>query len=591
MIDEIQVQDVALIRSASMTPSAHLTVLTGETGAGKTALLSAAKLLMGARADKGAVREGSAAARVSGRFYLRASLAGGAPDDLASSADIGGASRGAAAGAASPATPAGHADPDARGEADGAEAGDDLELVVTRRLSADGRSRVTLNGAMASVTELAERVGPSIDLCGQHEHQALMASSSHGRLLDAWGGAAVAEARAAWDAAWTDAVSAAAAYERVCEAASASATALDEARFALSQIEAVNPQEGEYEELVAYLSRTENAEALARAAHGASEGLAGEGGALDALGAAASLLEDAARHDEALGAYAQSLREAGFIVEDVARDMASYAEDVEFDPAELAAAQERAAAFQGLLRSWGPRLEDVLARRDEAAELVASVDDADRVRREARERLDAAEEALAVAADALHLARAAAAPAFAAAVSAVMERLEMGSAALECQVDLLERSRWSKAGPDAVEFFFRPGAGMQARPLARIASGGEVSRVMLAVKVVLGAHDEVDTLIFDEVDAGVGGATAVALARVLADLARTHQVIVVTHLAQVAAWADTHYVVEKSDAEAPETTLREVSGADREAELARMLSGDATETSLAHAREMLAAAS
>ncbi len=167
----------------------------------------------------------------------------------------------------------------------------------------------------------------------------------------------------------------------------------------------------------------------------------------------------------------------------------------------------------------------------------------------------------------------------------------MGSAALECQVDLLERSRWSKSGPDAVEFFFRPGAGMQARPLARIASGGEVSRVMLAVKVVLGAHDEVDTLIFDEVDAGVGGATAVALARVLADLARTHQVIVVTHLAQVAAWADTHYVVEKSDAEAPETTLREVSGADREAELARMLSGDATETSLAHAREMLAAAS
>ena len=255
MIDEIQVEDVALIRSASMTPSAHLTVLTGETGAGKTALLSAAKLLMGARADKGAVREGSAAARVSGRFYLRASLAGGAPDGLASSADIRGASRGAAAGAASPATPAGYAGSDARGEADGAEAGDDLELVVTRRLSADGRSRVTLNGAMASVTELAERVGPSIDLCGQHEHQALMASSSHGRLLDAWGGAAVAEARAAWGAAWTDAVSAAAAYERVCEAASASATALDEARFALSQIEAVNPQEGEYEELVAYLSR------------------------------------------------------------------------------------------------------------------------------------------------------------------------------------------------------------------------------------------------------------------------------------------------------------------------------------------------
>ena len=214
MIDEIQVEDVALIRSASMTPSAHLTVLTGETGAGKTALLSAAKLLMGARADKGAVREGSAAARVSGRFYLRASLAGGAPDGLASSADIGDAARGAASGAASPATFAGHAGSGARGDADGAEAGDDLELVVTRRLSADGRSRVTLNGAMASVTELAERVGPSIDLCGQHEHQALMASSSHGRLLDAWGGAAGGAGRGGGEAAGGGALSAAAAAGR-----------------------------------------------------------------------------------------------------------------------------------------------------------------------------------------------------------------------------------------------------------------------------------------------------------------------------------------------------------------------------------------
>lgn len=556
MIDEIQVQDVALIRSASMTPSAHLTVLTGETGAGKTALLSAAKLLMGARADKGAVREGSAGAVVSGRFYLRA--AGDAVDG------------------------------DAPASADDAPA--EEELVVTRRLSADGRSRVTLNGAMASVSELAERVGPSIDLCGQHEHQALLSAASHGRLLDAWGGPAVAEARAAWDDAWRDAQEAQAAYERVCEAASASEAALDEARFILSQIDAVGPQEREYEELLAYLARTENAEALARAAHGASEGLAGEGGALDALGAAAALLEDAARYDEALGAYAQSLREAGFIVEDVSRDMASYVEDVEFDPAELAAAQERAAAFQGLLRSWGPRVEDVLARREEAAELVASVDDAEGRRRAARERLDAAEEALAAAADGLHGARAAAAPAFAEAVSAVMGRLEMGSAALECRVELLERPRWGQAGPDAVEFFFRPSAGMQARPLARIASGGEVSRVMLAVKAVLGAHDEVDTLIFDEVDAGVGGATAVALAKVLADLARTHQVIVVTHLAQVAAWADAHYVVEKSAGDAPETTLRPVEGPEREAELARMLSGDATEASLAHAREMLASA-
>ena len=203
------------------------------------------------------------------------------------------------------------------------------------------------------------------------------------------------------------------------------------------------------------------------------------------------------------------------------------------------------------------------------------------------------EEALAQAASALADARAEAAPRFAEAVTAQMDRLEMGGAQLVCDLAPLERVQWTKAGPQAVEFLFRPGAGMQARPLARIASGGEVSRVMLAVKVVLGEVDDVDTLVFDEVDAGVGGSTAVALADVLADLARTHQVIVVTHLAQVAVRGQAHYVVRKAagdEGAMPETDLRQLPESERPAEIARMLSGDATETSLAHAREMLARA-
>ena len=181
--------------------------------------------------------------------------------------------------------------------------------------------------------------------------------------------------------------------------------------------------------------------------------------------------------------------------------------------------------------------------------------------------------------------------AFAAAVTEQMARLEMGGAQLVCDLRPLDRAQWTRTGPQAVEFLFRPGAGMRARPLARIASGGEASRVMLAVKVVLGAADEVGTLVFDEVDAGVGGSTAVALADVLADLARTHQVIVVTHLAQVAVRGQVHYVVRKTKGEGdvPETDLRRLAADERPAEIARMLSGDATETSLAHAREMLAA--
>ncbi len=551
MIDEIRVWEVALIREATMCPGAGLTVLTGETGAGKTALLSACKLLMGERADRSVVREGADAARVAGRFFL---------------------------------------DGDACPPAGSHVATGESEVVVERRLSADGRSRVTVNGDMSSVKQLADLIAPTGDLCGQHEHQLLMRPSAHGALLDAWAREQTASARAAYDASYRRACVARAAWEQLQETQRTSASALEEARFALRQIDAVGADEGEYDELVAYLDKAEHAEALARAAHGACEALSGEGGALDALAEAAELLSEGARYDSDLDAHVQSLREAGYIVEDVARDVAAYRDAVDFDPDELARAQERLAAIQGLMRTFGPRLGDVLARRAEALEIVSAVDDADERRRAATAELDAAEEGLAVCARALHEARAERAAPFAAEVSATMARLQMGTAELLCEVEMLPRELWGASGPSRVEFLFRPTAGMQARPLARIASGGEMSRVMLAVHVVLGEADEVSTLVFDEVDAGVGGAVAVSLADVLVDLAKTHQVIAVTHLAQVAARADVHYVVEKSQGELPETSLHAVEGAAREREIARMLSGSVTEASLAHARELLGAA-
>ena len=549
MIDEIQVENLALIREATLVPARGLTVLTGETGAGKTALLSALKLLMGARADKDAVRDGEEALAVSGRFY------GIALDSLETAGS------------------------------------DDLqELVATRRVTADGRSRVSIDGRMASVGELARAVAPTIDLCGQHEHQQLMKTSQHVRMLDAWAGEAVSQARTAYANAFEAASAAADELARVREAGEASSAKLDEARFVLQRIDAVEPREGEYDELADELARVEHAEALAVAASVAHEALAGEQGAIDALGSAISALDGAARYDAQLGEYAEALREAGYVLEDMARETRDYREGVEFDPEALAQQQERMASLQGLLRTYGPRMADVLARRAEAADLVSLVDDAAERERAARQELDRTEEALAQAAAVLAEARAEAAPRFAEAVTAQMGRLEMGGAQLVCDLAPLERAQWTKAGSQAVEFLFRPGAGMQARPLARIASGGEVSRVMLAVKVVLGEVDEVDTLVFDEVDAGVGGSTAVALADVLADLARTHQVIVVTHLAQVAVRGHAHYVVQKAagdEGSMPETDLRQLAEDERPAEIARMLSGDATETSLAHARELL----
>lgn len=557
MIDEIQVTNLALIKEASMTPSRRLTVLTGETGAGKTALLSACKLLMGARADKSAVREGESEARVQGRFFLSVNL-----EDAASG--------------------------ETGEEGVPAQAAIEEELVVNRRLGADGRSRVSVNGSMASVSELSKLLGPSIDLCGQHEHQTLMKPANHAVILDAWATDAVHPVHVAYKAAFSEARAAQREYQRCREAAELSSAQLDEARFVLRQIDAVGVVEGEYEELVELLGKSEHAESLALAANEAYDALSGDSGAIDAVSRAAAALQEASRHDASLGEYASSLYEVSYVLEDVARDSLAYRDSIEYDADQLAEMQDRVGALQGLMRTYGPRMQDVIARREEAFETVSAVDEADERERRACAKMEAAEAELAECAQALHEAREQAAPRFAAEVSAVMARLQMGSAELECRVDMLARESWTSAGPDAVEFFFRPGSGMQARPLARIASGGEVSRVMLAVKVVLGADDAVSTLVFDEVDAGVGGATALALAEVLRDLAETHQVIVVTHLAQIAVVADCHYVVRKTESDVPETKLVEVTGEDRVDEIARMLSGSDTEASRAHAREMLA---
>lgn len=547
MIDEIRVQNLALIRNVELFPGTGLTVLTGETGAGKTALLSALKLLMGERADKDSVREGEEALEVAGRFFF-----------------------------------------------------DDEETVVTRRVNAEGRSRVNINGAMASVGELVALIAPRIDLCSQHAHQQLMKTATHIQLLDAWGNDLIAPELSRYQEAFDKAEAAARELQRVREASETSLGKLEDARFVLQRIDTVDPQPGEYEALLADLNRAENAETLALGADGAYEALSGEGGSLDGLNAAIASLDSAARYDATLSAQADSLREAGYVLEDVAREMRVYRDSIDFDSETLARQQERMAAFQGLMRSYGPRMEDVLRAREEAADLVSLVDDGAQRVEAARKALDAAESELALAAETLADARKDAAPHFAEAVTAQMQRLEMGDASLVCEVQSLDRSHWTRNGSQSVEFLFQPGASMHPRPFVKIASGGEVSRVMLAIKVVLGSEDNVDTLVFDEVDAGVGGATAIALANVLADLAQSHQVIVVTHLAQVAVAAQTHYVVrrkklkadeEDSDENAlPETELVLVEGDARIAEIARMLSGDASDTALTHAREMLEAA-
>ena len=540
MIDEIRVSNLALIREAELSLSSGLTVLTGETGAGKTALLSALKLLMGERADASQVREGEPYAEVEGRIFT--------------------------------------------------DAKDTEGFAVSRRLSADGRSRVRIDGSLGSVRELSERVAPLMDLCGQHEHQRLLDASTHVGMVDAWAQGSIATPLETYRSDLLAARDAARELERVEAAARTEGFRLEDARFALDRIGEVDPHEGELEELEETLPRAEHAEALAACAHEAAEALSGEGGALDPLNGAIAELSRMGGVDGKLSEFADTLAGAAITLEDVAQDLRRYRDGVDFDPAELARLQERYAALKGLLRQFGPHMEDVFQRRDEAQELLSLVSDSDARIARARRALEEAESKLAQSAKELRRARNAAGPCFCREVTRQMARLEMGRAELVWEARKLPRERWTEAGPDSYELLYRSGPGLTPRPLRRIASGGELSRVMLASMVVLGEADGVDTLVFDEVDAGVGGAVARSLAAVLADLARTHQVIVVTHVAQVAVVATEHYIVSKSDGDIPETRLSKVAGEERVREVARMLSGDTGEASIAHAREMLAEA-
>ncbi|MDJ1122105.1 DNA repair protein RecN [Olsenella sp. YH-ols2217] len=542
MIDELHAKNVALIKDAAIAFDDGLTVITGETGSGKTALLGSLKLLVGERANASLIREGADELSVEGRFFV---------DD-----------------------------------------GDEDGHVAVRRVDGRGRGRVSIDGSLSSVKALAATLGDTVDLCGQHEHQRLLSVASHVALLDGFAGDRGAVALDEYRAALKEANAAAKELARLQELSATARERLDQARFTYDRIMAVDPQPGELEALEEELPRYENAEALRQAAEGARQALSHDGGAIDALAEAGQYLLQAPVDDPELASVAETLASLAIEAEDAASSLRAYRDAVDVDPERLAVLQARQAALQGLARTMGPGMERVLERKAEAEEVIEAAEGSGDAEREAEAAMAEAEERLSVAAGAVSALRRETAPGLAEAVTAQMARLEMGGARLTVEVRDLPRAQWTASqGPTSVELLYQPGAGMVARPLRKIASGGEVSRVMLATKVVQGNADDVETLVFDEVDAGVGGSVAVALGEVLRDLSKTHQVICVTHLAQVAVFADRQYVVSKrpGDDGIPETQIHEVTGDERVEEVARMLSGDTSDASLNHAREMLEA--
>jgi DNA repair protein RecN (Recombination protein N) len=569
VLEELRITGLGVIESATLELGPGLTVITGETGAGKTMVVTALGLLLGGRADSGAVRTGSRGARVEGTLRVVGL------SEVAEAVDAAG------------------------GEVEGDS------VLLARNVSAEGRSRAFVGGASVPVSRLAEVAEPLVAVHGQSDQHRLLQPRAQRDALDAYGGDVTGVPLTEYRSLYADLRETERELDEVVATARERAREADLLRFGLSEIEAVAPQPGEDVSLAEEEQRLGHADTLRTAAESAREALSSDEGnpdALAAVAAARTLLDAVREHDPAAGELADRVAEITYLLSDVAADVASYADGLETDPARLAVVSERRAALTALTRKYGETAAEVLAWAETSAARLTELDDTDDRIERLRERRAHLRDRLAEAAGVLSRARTTTAGRLSAALTGELDQLAMPHAVLDVAVrqtpaaDGLEVDgsvvRFGSSGVDEVEFLLAANSGTEARPLAKGASGGELSRVMLALEVALAGTSPVPTFVFDEVDSGVGGKAAVEVGRRLAALAASAQVLVVTHLPQVAAYADRHVVVEKaSDGSVTTSGLTVLDSAGRERELSRMFAGmEESETALAHARELLEAA-
>ena len=554
MLVELRIRDYAVVDDLTLELGPGLNVLTGETGAGKSIIVGALSLLLGERASASVVRTGSERATVEAVFDL---------------ADV----------------------PEVRTllDAQGFRADDDL-LILRREVAAAGRSRAWVNGSPATAGAVGEIGMALVDLHGQHEHQTLLRSADQRHILDAFGGALDVAERVV--TLHTELQRDRAALEEREQRVRETESRSDFLRFQLEEIDGARIEPGEDEALDGEARRLEHASDLAEGAGALHEALyAADGSIADRLAEARRTLERLAAVDAQLAAEVERLAEAALIVEDVGRRVGDYASAVEHDPGRLEQVRARLDRLFRLRRKYGPELADVLATAQRVRTELAELEDAEHDLGELERRMERTTAELLGAAEELGRLRRHAAERLGSAVATALPELGLVGASFE--VRLTAHEAISAGGGEIVEFLVSPNQGFELMPLARIASGGGLSRVMLALKSVLADVDDVPMLVFDAIDAGVGGAVATAVAEKLVEVATRHQVFVVTHLAQVASRAERHVLVEKAAKEGVTSAgVRPLSGEARVHEIARMLGGDPESAkSRAHARELLAAAS
>jgi DNA repair protein RecN (Recombination protein N) len=563
MIEEIEIRDLGVIASGTLPLGPGFTAVTGETGAGKTMVVTALGLLLGQRSDSGVVRAGQKQTSVQGRWLVPAD---GAVADRVR---------------------------EAGGDLD--EAGEAAELLLGRIVTAEGRGRAIVGGRTAPIGILSELGEQLVVVHGQSDQIRLRAAPAQRDALDRFAGEPLYQALADYQERYRRLIELRTELETLTGERDTRLLEAEQLRAALAEIEQADPQPGEDAELAERADRLTNLEELRLSAAGARELVSAEAGeesdVVGLLEGARRQLDRAAVHDPALGAIAASVANASYLAAEIAAELSSYLAGLDEDGArELEVVQERRATLATLARKYGPTADDVLQLLETGSTRLLELDgDSDRIT-ELEGEVERLVGEVDTAAAELSAVRVEAAARLGAAASTELRSLAMAEA--ELVVEVTDRDELTVHGKDAIVFLLRPHAGAEPRPLGKGASGGELSRVMLALEVVIAGADPVPTFVFDEVDAGVGGAAAIEIGRRLAALAERSQVIVVTHLAQVAAFANNHLsVVKGGDGSVTASSVRQLVGAEREAEMARLLSGLAeSDSGLAHARELLALA-
>ncbi|MGH3754395.1 MAG: DNA repair protein RecN [Pseudonocardiaceae bacterium] len=577
MLTEMRIEGLGVIDEATLDLHPGLTVVTGETGAGKTMVVTGLHLLAGGRADASRVRRGADRALVEGRFR---------PPEGSPAADL--------------------------AKEVGARTDSDGSLIASRTLTADGRSRAHLGGRSVPAGVLADLADGMLAVHGQNDQLRLLRTGEQRAVLDRFAGDVVSVALGAYRRVREEWLRCRAELSTRRDRSRELAREADLLTHGLAEITALDPQPGEDSALVAEARRLADAEALRETAAVAQSAVSGgldpdpgQPGAIGLVAQARRRLQ--AVDDPALQALAQRLEEAAAVLGDVGAELAGYLEALDGDPARLDHVLARQAELKRLTRKYAADIDGVLAWAHDARQRLAGLDTSEEALAALTARRDELAGELARHAAALTAARTAAARDLGDAVTTELAGLAMGQAQLSVAVcpalatdsdaaGLTVSGSRVRAGPDGVdevELRLAPHPGTGPLPVRNGASGGELSRVMLALEVVLADADPVPTMVFDEVDAGVGGRAAVEIGRRLARLARSHQVVVVTHLPQVAAYADRHLVVDKATCATGLTRsgVRELDGVARVSELARMLAGrDDTDTGRAHAEELLLSA-